>query len=233
MYKINICNTDYDIAQKVDNLLSILVNIKAKVNSSLAFRSGCRSGVCGSCAVVVNGIEKLACRTTIKNNDIVTPLKNSIVIKDLIVDIQNQEILLKKSNSQLQKLSDKNINAQDEKKIDKESNCVLCSSCYSSCPVYEVNKDFIGPFALVRAYRYIEDKKENDKKSIIDKLQDNGLFSCTLCGNCNMVCPSLIDIKSDIMKMQNKSIQFGYTNPNLVDTFNANMDFGFNPNGFM
>ncbi len=232
--KITICKNDYNIEKKVDNLLSVLVHVKSTTNNSLAFRSGCKSGICGSCAVTVNGVEKLACKTIIKDGDIVEPLKNSDVVKDLVVDISNQEKLLKKANAQLQKASEDINTVQDILKIDKESNCILCSSCYSSCPVYEVNKEFTGPFALVRAYRYIEDKKEADKKSIIDSIVDNGVFSCTLCGNCNMVCPSFIDIKTDIMNLQNKSVQYGHSNPNLMGGFDfqGNQDFGFNPNGF-
>jgi fumarate reductase iron-sulfur subunit len=226
--KIVICNKSYSIEQKVTNLLNILVHIKETQNQSLSFRSGCKSGVCGSCAVVVNGIETLACKTNIKNNDTVSPLKNMTIIKDLVVDTSIQQTIFKKAKAQLQELNNVDILSEDEKVIDRESNCILCNSCYSSCPVYEVNKNFIGPFALIRAYRYVEDKKENNKKSIIDSIQDNGIFSCTLCGNCNMVCPAGIDIKSDIMKLQNKSIQFGYQNPNF-----AVQDFsfgGFNPN---
>ncbi|MCK5110677.1 MAG: succinate dehydrogenase/fumarate reductase iron-sulfur subunit [Arcobacteraceae bacterium] len=226
--QVKICETSYNIETKVDNLLAVLGHIKQTQNNSLAFGSGCRSGICGSCAVVVNGVEKLACKTTIKDNDEVTPLKNLPVIKDLVVDNSKQHKLLKIANAQLQELSDEKISNADVDKIDKESNCILCNSCYSSCPVYEVNDKFLSPFALTRAYRYIEDKKEKDVKSIIDNIQDNGVFSCTLCGNCNMVCPAGIDIKGDIMKLQNKSVQFGHTNPNFA-TFDTGMDFGFNP----
>ncbi len=226
---IIICEKDYILEEKVDNLLSLLINIKETQNNSLAFKSGCRSGVCGSCAVVVNGVEKLACKTTVKNNDKVEALRNLKVIKDLVVENSHQRKFLKMANAQLQKLSDELITTADEKKIDVESNCILCNSCYSSCPVYEVNKNFIGPFALTRAYRYIEDKKELDKKAIIDSIQQDGVFSCTLCGNCNMVCPSLINIKNDIMKLQNKSVQYGHANPNF-NNFDFGMDFGFNPN---
>ncbi len=225
---IVICEKSYTIEEKVTNLLSVLINIKETQNNSLAFRSGCKSGVCGSCAVVVNGVEKLACKTNIKDTDVISPLKNIEVIKDLVTNNSIQEKFLTKANSQLQSLNDTDICSADEQKIDRESNCILCSSCFSSCPVYEVNKDFLGPFALTRAYRYIEDKKEDDKKTIIDSLQENGVFSCTLCGNCNMVCPAGIDIKTDIMNLQNKSVQFGHTNPNLMTN-----DFsfgGFNPN---
>ena len=226
--QVNICNKTYLIEEKIDNLLSVLVHLKQTQNNSLAFKSGCKSGVCGSCAVVVNGQEKLACKTTIKNEDIVTPLKNSEVIKDLVVNSSYQSKFLKKALAQLQNLSEESVTIEDEKKIDKESNCLLCNSCFSSCPVYEVNKNFLGPFALTRAFRYVEDKKEENKKTIVDAIQENGVWDCTLCGNCNMVCPSLIDIKSDIMNLQNKSVQYGHSNPN----FQASPSFGFNPNGF-
>jgi len=160
MQKIVICEKSYNIETKVDNLLSILNLIKQTQNNSLAYRSGCRSGVCGSCAVRVNGIEKLACKTHIKDGDIVEPLKNSKVIKDLVIDLSVQEKFLKEVKGNLEKKSDQTITSQDEKKIDKETNCILCNSCFSSCPVYEVNSNFTGPFALTRVYRYIEDKKE-------------------------------------------------------------------------
>ena len=87
MNKITICEKDYKLEEKVDNLLEVLFSVKAIQNNSLTFRSGCRSGVCGSCAVVVNGVEKLACKTTIKSDDVITPLKNSRIIKDWIVDL--------------------------------------------------------------------------------------------------------------------------------------------------
>ncbi|MEA2018683.1 MAG: 2Fe-2S iron-sulfur cluster-binding protein [Campylobacterota bacterium] len=237
MQNIIICDKQYSIETRVDNLLVILNQIKTTQNSSLAYRSGCRSGVCGSCAVTVNGAEKLACKTHIKDGDIITPLKNSEVIKDLVVDISTQERFLKKAKASLDTKSDTVITSQDEKNIDVESNCILCNSCFSSCPIYEVNQDFIGPFALTRNYRYIDDKKESENgvKDKIDVVQKNGIWDCTLCGNCNMVCPAHIDIKGDIMKLRNKSAQFGYNDPNFTNNnigFDTNLDFGFNPNGF-
>jgi fumarate reductase iron-sulfur subunit len=245
---IKVCEKEYNIESKVDNLLSILFEIKETQNGSLAFRSGCRSEVCGSCAVRVNGVERLACKTKIKDGDIVEPLKNSEVIKDLVVDLDVQDNFLKKSKSYLKTKSNEEITKSDEKKIDIESNCILCNSCFSSCPVYEVNEEFIGPFALVRNYRYIADKKEFDIKEKIDSIQENGVWSCTLCGTCNMVCPAKIDIKNNIMQLRNKSVQNGYSDPNMSNfdsgfdlggndflgnqDFQGSGDFGFNPNGF-
>lgn len=244
--KINVCYKQYDISQietRGDNLLNILNHIKTTQNNSLAYRSGCRSGVCGSCAVRVNGVEKLACKAHIKQDDNIEPLKNTQVIKDLVVDLSNQEKFLKIAKANLEQKSDEPITIEDEKAIDIESNCILCNSCFSSCPVYEVNPEFIGPFALTRAYRYVNDKKENDKKNKIDSVQSNGVWDCTLCGNCDMVCPERIPIKNDIMMLRNTSAQFGYMDPNFAsfqgdqgfdggfnNDFLGNQDFnGFNP----
>lgn len=231
--KITICNIPYTLSEmRSKNLLNTLFTIKQKHNRSLAFRSGCKSGVCGSCAVRVNGVEKLACNTTFKDGDIIEPLNNSKVIKDLVVDIQNQEQFLKKSHAFLDTLSNTTVTKNDEKNIDSESNCILCSSCFSSCPVYTINKNFIGPFALTRTYRYINDVKEEEITTKLKNIQTDGIWDCTLCGNCNVVCPSNIDIKGDIEKLRNKSAQFGYNNPNMNMGFDTNFDYGFNPNGF-
>jgi len=233
--QIEICGILYTLEDKnitSQNLLSTLFEIKRTTNRSLSFRSGCKSGVCGSCAVVVNGIERLACKTTIKDNDIVIPLRNSVIVKDLIVNKNNQDISLIIAKAYLQQKSNNPITTKDEKMIDIESNCILCNSCFSSCPVYTVNPNFIAPFALMRNYRYVNDIKEDDIKSKLEAVQTNGIWDCTLCGNCNMVCPSIIDIKGDIEKLRNKSAQFGYNNPNMNMGFNTNLDFGFNPNGF-
>jgi len=233
--QIKICDILYTLEDKKEsnqNLLSILFTIKHTTNRTLSFRSGCKSGVCGSCAVVVNGVEKLACKTIVKDNDTITPLKNLQVIKDLVVDIKNKNLSLQKSHAQLQSKSKEIISIEDVKKIDRESNCILCNSCVSACPVYYLNPNFIDPFALMRTYRYVNDIKENNIITKLDAVQDNGIWDCTLCGNCNIVCPSNIDIKGDIEQLRNKSAQFGYNNPNINIGFDTNINFGFNPNNF-
>jgi len=235
MIKINICDIDYEIDKKTNNLLDALVEIK-KINKNLGFSFSCKSGVCGSCAIRVNGVEKLACTTKINNNDKILPLKNLPIIKDLIVNHSNIKEKILKVDASLNTLGANKVTSNDVDMIDKETNCILCNSCYSSCPVYEVNDSFIGPFALVRAYKYIEDKKESSISSKLDNIQSNGIWDCTLCGACDLVCPANISIKDDIMKMQNISVQNGYENPAFssnsgFDSFD-NGDFGFNPNGF-
>jgi fumarate reductase iron-sulfur subunit len=217
------------------NLLQALSEIKTKTDASLTFRCGCKSGVCGSCAVRVNGVETLACKTIIKENDLVEPLKNRTVIRDLVVDVSHETLLIKNSKAFLESNSNLEITNKEVEKIDTQSNCILCNACYSSCPVYEVNKDFLGPFALTRALRYVNDKKVLDNSSIIDSIQDKGIWDCTLCSACTFVCPQGIDPKADILQLQNISVQKGYENPNFSN-FDTSMDFGtqdmgFDPNG--
>ncbi len=217
-----------------ETILSSLIDIKATQDKSITFRSGCKSGVCGSCTIRVNGVEKLACKTFVKENDLIQALKNTSIIKDLVVDLSYEENLLKNTKSYLHLYSKDQITQKDEKAIDIQSNCILCQSCYSSCPVYEVNKDFLGPYALTRALRYINDKKEKNLFNIIDSIQTNAIWDCTLCGNCTIVCPQFIDPKTDIMNLRMKSVQSGYEDKSLQmyqNDFNDGFDTGFNPSG--
>ncbi|MDD3007415.1 MAG: 2Fe-2S iron-sulfur cluster-binding protein [Arcobacter sp.] len=217
------------------NLLKALIEIKEEFDSSLSFRCGCKSGVCGSCAVKVNGVERLACKVFIKENDLIEPLRNLEVIKDLVVNVSHETFLINKTKSYINKNSNKEIKQENIEKIDLQSNCILCNSCFSSCPVYDVKDSFIGPFALSRALRYVNDEKLESNEEIISSIQTDGIWDCTLCSACTLVCPQGIDPKADIMQLQNISVQKGYTNPNFQNfSFDFNDDFGggFNPNGF-
>ena len=220
---------DFDIKLENITLLEALEYIKTKIDPTLTYNSGCRSEICGSCAVVVNAKEVLSCAYKVQDGDIIEPLRRVSVIKDLIVDTQKAKDTLLRVRSWLEVPSTKQMSIEDEKLIETQSDCILCSSCYSSCPVLEVNKEFLGPFALTRSYRYISDIRinEDDKNKKIEIIQKNGIWDCTLCGECSLVCPQNIDPKNDILMLQSKSIQQGYSNPAFSnDNFN---DFGFNP----
>lgn len=217
------------------NLLQVLNEIKSEQDNSLTYRCGCKSGVCGSCAVRVNGVERLACKTVINENDLIEPIKNTEIIRDLVVNVSHETSLLKRAHTFIEENSNDEITNKDINLIDRQSNCILCNSCYSSCPVYDVNKEFLGPFALSRALRYANDKKVANNSLIIDHIQTKGVWDCTLCGACTLVCPQNIDPKMDIMQLQNLSTQKGYSNPYL-QSFDTNMgfdmsDMGFDPNG--
>lgn len=226
-----------------ETVLNALHIIKEKQDQTLTYRYGCESGICGSCAVSVNGIETLACKTKIQDNDNIAPLKHMSVIKDLVVNLEHEHKVLQQAQTFLHLHSQQPISTEDEKRIERQSSCILCQSCYSSCPVYTVNKNFIGPYALTRALRYIDDKKESNNSEIIDGIQKDGVWDCTLCGNCTMVCPQFIDPKTDIMNLRMKSVQSGYQDPNMQDFSSLHNEFGgslnggfdpgggFNPNG--
>ena len=234
---------EFDVKHN-NTILESLQEIKNRQDHSLSFRCGCKTGVCGSCTIRVNGVEKLACKTHLNEGDLIEPIKNSEVIKDLVVDLSHEEKFLKNTQAFLHKNSEETITSKDEKQIDRQSNCILCQNCFSSCPVYEVNKEFLGPYALTRALRYVDDKKEAEKGSIIASIQDNGVWDCTLCGNCTLVCPQFIDSKTDIMNLRMKSVQNGYEDKSLQafggfdsgfdNSFDTGFDpsGGFNPNGF-
>ena len=212
---------------KVTTLLEALYQIKTIKDSTLTFDSGCRSGICGCCSVRVNGKEVLACRYKVKDKDFIEPLKHYPIKKDLLVDKSSSLNLLKREKATINNYKEEILDKKDEALTQIQTDCILCSSCYSACPVIEVNREFLGPFALTRAYRYSVDKREGNLKIIIDNLQVNGIWDCTLCNECTLVCPMGIDPKNDIVQLRNLSAKFGYINPNFTN-MGFNNSFGFN-----
>ncbi len=207
-------------------LLETLEEIKATQEPSLAFSHGCRSSVCGSCAVRVNEKEVLACAHKVQEGDVVEPLKNMEVLKDLVVDAQNPLRTLERSGAHLQRYEEVALDYDDEKRNALQSDCILCGSCYSACPVFSVNEAFLGPFALTRVWRYVSDKREGEPKTKIDAIQQNGVWDCTLCNECTLVCPQGISPKQDIEKLRAKSSQFGYMDPSF-GSFGGGFGAGF------
>ncbi len=210
--------------EKAKLLLEALLEIKHNIDYTLAFDYGCKSKVCGTCAVRVNGKETLACAHRIKDGDEVEPLRYEKHLKDLKVEQANIQKIAQ-TQGYLHEFGEYTMDAKDEAKNDIQSDCILCSSCFSACPVLEVNQNFIGPYALTRAYRYVVDKREANAKSIIEAVQKDGIWDCTLCGECSLVCPKGIDPKSDIMQLRNISAQHGFFDPNFANNFG-----GFDPN---
>ena len=222
----------YEVPLEECTLLEALYYIKAHVDATLTFNSGCRSEVCGSCAVRVNGREELACGYKPKEGDVIEPLSKTEILKDLVVDHQKAQETLTRVKSWLDKpATPESMQPEDEKRIEKQTDCILCASCYSACPVLEVDGAFLGPFALTRAWRYTSDTRCKDPKSRIDAVQEKGIWDCTLCGECTAVCPQGIDPKTDIMMLRSQSAQYGYTDPSFAgggdDMFGGGFDPGF------
>lgn len=216
----------YKVTSKDSTLLQLLGEIKTTQDATLSFASGCRSSVCGSCAMRVNGKEVLACAYKPESGDIVEPLKNVPLIRDLVVDMEKALSFNKVAQSwavSAQELSA--VSSEDAEVNEVQSDCILCGACYSACPVYAVNPEFIGPFALTRNWRYVSDKREEDVAGKIAAVQTNGVWDCTLCGECVPVCPQGIAPKSDIDMLRNKSNIMGYMDPKYA-SFGGGLDFG-------
>ncbi len=220
----------YTLEEKETTLLHALMEIKKTQDPTLTFTAGCRASVCGTCAVRVNGKEQLSCAYKIQDGDIVEPLNYHPILRDLKVDKNRAKETLVKSTAWLHSAKEACSSPKDEKLTERQTDCILCNSCYSACPVYVVNPDFLGPFSLTRAYRYSVDKREEDVKGIIDNVQTNGVWDCTLCGECTLACPKGIDPKMDIMMLRGKSLQYGYTDPSLAQQSFGEPNFGFDPN---
>ena len=221
---------EYEVDIVDTTLLQLLNIIKNTQDNTLTFSSGCRSSVCGSCSMRVNDREVLACSYKVQDGDRVEPLRNVPVIRDLVVDMDKSYAFNAKAKAWQKTISEGvEVTQEDEKVNEVQSDCILCGSCYSACPVYAVNEEFLGPFALTRVWRYASDIREEDEKSKIDAIQTNGVWDCTLCNECTIVCPQGISSKTDIEKLRSKSAMAGYSDPSFANSFGGGFGFDGSP----
>ncbi|WP_457746863.1 succinate dehydrogenase/fumarate reductase iron-sulfur subunit [Sulfurimonas sp.] len=207
---------DYELEAEDITLLALLNKIKLEIDNTLSFSSGCRSSVCGSCSMRVNEREVLACSYKVAQGDRIEPLKNVEVIRDLVVNMDKSYETNARAKTWLHAFNaEVKLDHSDEKINELQSDCILCGSCYSACPVYAVNGEFLGPFALTRVWKYVSDKRESEPQETIETIQTNGVWDCTLCNECTLVCPQNISSKADIEKLRAKSSQYGYMDPSF------------------
>lgn len=219
----------YDVPLENATLLEMLEFIKTKMDPTLSFAHECRSNVCGSCAMRVNGHEVLACSYKPCDNDNVEPLKNMPLLRDLVVDMDAALTCNAKAHA-YGSVSEKliSVTSKEAHQNALQSDCILCGSCYSACPVLAVNENFLGPFALTRNWRYVTDVREQNIADKIEAVQKEGIWDCTLCNECVPVCPQEIAPKQDILMLRSKSGMMGYMDPNLFGGggFGGAPDFG-------
>ena len=183
-----------------NKVLDILHKIKNEMDSSLTFRRSCAHGVCGSCAMNIDGVNTLACiksHTDINGDLNVYPLPHLKVIKDLIGDLTTlykQYESIKPWLETVQTGEEKtelNQSQKDREKLDGYYECILCACCSTSCPSYWWNGDkYLGPAVLLQAYRWINDSRDGDKKERLKKVADElKLYRCHTIMNCTNSCP--------------------------------------------
>jgi len=194
-------------------VLDALNHIKEKTSAEIAYRWACRMGMCGSCGAIVNGKPALMCSTfcrTLKQPISLQPLRNFPVIKDLVVDTDDAMDKFREAMpyTEIQK---RHINEKDEtlqtpkqlKQLKQASQCIKCMLCYSACPVYGLNKDFIGPAAGALAQRYNKDTRDKIKDKRMDSVTGkNGVYKCSFIGECSEVCPKSVDPAASLQKLK-------------------------------
>lgn len=194
-------------------VLDALNQIKDHVDPTLTFRWSCRMGVCGSCGANVNGTPVLTCGTFIKSLKLpirVGPLSNFPIIRDLVVDIDD---FLEKLSHVKPWIIRKGLDPEDKELLQtpnemdvyhQSSMCINCMLCYAACPVYGLDKNFLGPAASALAYRYVMDSRDqakNERLSLVNS-EENGIWSCTLVGECTVVCPKKVDPMFTIQRLK-------------------------------
>ncbi|CDP15766.1 unnamed protein product [Coffea canephora] len=183
-------------------VLDALIKIKNEIDPSLTFRRSCREGICGSCAMNIDGCNGLACLTKIDSDGssatTITPLPHMFVIKDLVVDMTNFynqyksiEPWLKRKSSPPTPGKEIPQSKNDRAKLDGMYECILCACCSTSCPSYWWNPEsYLGPAALLHANRWIMDSRDEYTKERLDAVNDEfKLYRCHTILNCARACP--------------------------------------------
>lgn len=210
---------------ETSTVLDGLIKIREEVDGTLGLRCSCRSAICGSCAMRVNGQAVLACNTKIadlvsdKNKSIdVEPIGNMKLIKDLIVEFDIHWEKIKAIDPWVKTDSPPpaaEYIASNESMVELAGvmGCIQCGACVSDCTVLAVDETFLGPAALAKAYRFIADPRDdaNDQR-LKDLNEPSGMWDCTRCLQCVEVCPKGVDPMGRIMKLRDFAMEAGYKN---------------------
>mgnify|MGYP003347047058 FL=1 len=181
-------------------VLDALIKIKSELDPTLTFRRSCREGICGSCAMNIDGKNTLACTKSIsevKGNVNIFPLPHMPVVKDLVPDLTNFYAQYAAVQPWLQTRTpappdrERLQSKEEQEKIDRPSACILCACCSTSCPSYWWNPDrYLGPAALMAAYRWIIDSRDEATGERLDFIDDSfRLYRCHTIMNCVEACP--------------------------------------------
>jgi len=221
------CRYHLDVGRGA-TVLDALIRIKNEHDGSLALRYSCRSAICGSCAMEINGSEKLACRVSVRKEwerrgmVTVAPLRNLPVIKDLVVDMSSFWDKIRDVTPWLTP-APRNAGGPETSRqapsfttshFHNVDACIMCAACVAACTVHEVSKEFAGPAALAKADRFLEDHREpNEAKrhrlAVLE--QEHGIWDCTRCNFCVEVCPKDVKPLEAIIRLRRAALDAGLT----------------------
>jgi succinate dehydrogenase / fumarate reductase, iron-sulfur subunit len=210
---------ELDLASCGPMVLDALIQIKGSTDSSLTFRRSCREGICGSCAMNIDGMNRLACTTSMEDlgtGDIrIYPLPHMPVVKDLVPDLTNfyaQYAAVKPwlvAHTPAPPDRERLQSKEEQERIDRPAACILCACCSTSCPSYWWNSDrFLGPAALLAAYRWIIDSRDEATGERLDELEDPfRLYRCHTIMNCTDVCPKDLNPAKAIAEIKRMMVE--------------------------
>ena len=196
-----------------DRVLDALHKVKWDIDGTLSFRRSCAHGVCGSDAMRINGRNRLACKTLLKDLDLskpilVEPIKGLPVEKDLIVDMDPffqsyREIMPFLVNKGPEPTKERLQSAEERERFDDTTKCILCAACTSSCPVFWTDGQYFGPAAIVNAHRFIFDSRDDAGDMRLEILNDKeGVWRCRTTFNCTEACPRGIQVTKAIAEVK-------------------------------
>jgi succinate dehydrogenase / fumarate reductase, iron-sulfur subunit len=199
-------------------ILEGLIYIKENLDSTLAFRTSCRMGICGSCGMFINNYPRLACQTQIAElkSTVITikPLPNSPLIKDLAVDLSPlfekhrsiKPFIVQNAREAQSQLTREYLQTPEQvEEYEQFSYCVKCGICLAACPTSASDVKFLGPQALGQTYRYCADNRDSGSAERLKIAESNhGAWRCHLAGACSEACPKGVDPGLAIQLLKNK-----------------------------
>ena len=208
---------EVDLDQCGPMVLDALIKIKNEIDPTLTFRRSCREGVCGSCAMNIDGMNTLACTKAIEDckGDVkVNPLPHMEVIKDLVPDLSHFYAQYASIKPWMQTQSpapnrERLQSKEEREKLDGLYECILCACCSTSCPSYWWNGDrYLGPAVLLQAYRWIADSRDEMTGDRLDDLEDPfRLYRCHTIMNCANTCPKGLNPAKAIAEIKKLMVQ--------------------------
>jgi succinate dehydrogenase / fumarate reductase iron-sulfur subunit len=197
--------------EPMDRILDGLHKIKWYEDGSLSFRRSCGHGICGSDAMLINGVNRLACKTLIKDLKhpiTVEPIRGLPVEKDLIVDMEPFFAAYKNIkpfliNDEPAPAGERLQSPEDRERYDDTTKCILCAACTTSCPVFWGDGEYYGPAAIVNAHRFVFDSRDRAGDERLQILaQKEGAFRCRTTFNCTDACPRGIHVTRAVQEVK-------------------------------
>ena len=190
-------------AEPTDQVLDLLNRVKWEQDGTLSYRKSCAHGVCGSDAVRINGVNRLACKVLVRDVGSkikVEPILGMQVIKALIVDMEPffehyRSVSPYLINDEPEPVAERPQTQEQRARFDDTTKCILCAACTTSCPSFWASGEYVGPAAIVQAHRFIYDSRDRGAQERLQALNDRmGIWRCHDIYNCTDACPREIEV---------------------------------------